>query len=690
MRWASLGAVLLACQTPGRALAQTVYNYTGTKSTATWSAPTTWTPASGTGTAYPGSDGINTADTANIVNVPITTALTYDVGATGYVGTLNMTQNTTNVGTTLQLAQNLMLNQGGAITSSLNGNNLETVNLGNFTLTVGGAANLTLGLASATTLGGGTPITTTGTGAVAINGTVTVASAVTLLETINAPVTLNGGTITVNDNGSAVKNVLTLTGNFTSTGNAVLQATGANAAGATIVFQGASTTISAGTTTTGSPTFSFLNAGAATTTQTVSLGALLPNTLVRNGSTAGTITKIFSSSATSGTVGNAVDSILLQNQKGASSLVFTLGSNLNLAASQTTPFTFNLVNGSSSAVVQDNIDLAGFAYNAAASTSTLAFAPAASTSAGSSQINIINSGASSISGGNGIFQAASFALNTSDIGIGSGVILQASGGTGTVNNLGLVTNGVTAINPASTFYYTGAGTTASPATLTSARTIGALTVGNGTTPSNLQLATANLTTAGSVTVASGSTLQLGARTLTLSAGNLMGNGTVAGTTAGAATTGNAVTFSGTGGIAPGTVGTVGMLSLVGTQAVTLASGSTSAFDLASGTSFDQLTIGGGNVTLVYNGTLALNFLNGYAPTSGTFQIVSPDALASGNFTSITSNLANDSFAFNPTSGVLSITAVPEPATMAQIAIVLATVLRVGASKQTRRRVGGRC
>ena len=222
LRWASLGAVLLACQTPAEALAQTVYNYAGTKSTATWSTPGTWTPASGTDTTYPGSDGTNTADTANIVNVPITTTLTYDVGATGYVGTLNMTQNTTNVGTTLQLAQNLTLNQGGSITSSLNANSLETVNLGNFMLTVGGAANLTLGSASATTLGGGTPITTTGNGAVAINGTVTVASAVTLLETINAPVTLNGGTITINDNGSAVKNVLTLTGNFASTGNAVL------------------------------------------------------------------------------------------------------------------------------------------------------------------------------------------------------------------------------------------------------------------------------------------------------------------------------------------------------------------------------------------------------------------------------------------------------------------------------------
>ena len=87
-----------------------------------------------------------------------------------------------------------------------------------------------------------------------------------------------------------------------------------------------------------------------------------------------------------------------------------------------------------------------------------------------------------------------------------------------------------------------------------------------------------------------------------------------------------------------------------------------------GSSFDQLTISGGNVTVVYNGTLALTFLNGYAPTSGTFQLASPDALASGNFTSITSNLANDTFTFNPASGILSVTAVPEPAAMAQIGL----------------------
>ena len=64
----------------------------------------------------------------------------------------------------------------------------------------------------------------------------------------------------------------------------------------------------------------------------------------------------------------------------------------------------------------------------------------------------------------------------------------------------------------------------------------------------------------------------------------------------------------TGGIAPGTVGTVGTLTLGGTlapQAVSLVATSVSRFDVASAASFDRVNLAGKGVR--YDGTLSLNF-----------------------------------------------------------------------------------
>jgi hypothetical protein len=83
--------------------------------------------------------------------------------------------------------------------------------------------------------------------------------------------------------------------------------------------------------------------------------------------------------------------------------------------------------------------------------------------------------------------------------------------------------------------------------------------------------------------------------------------------------------------------------------------------------------------------LALTFLNGYMPAAGTmFQIVDNSATAtSGNFTSITSNLSGDSFSFAPSTGVLTVTAVPEPESWIPVGICLLALVGAGAFKRQR-------
>jgi hypothetical protein len=698
-----------------------VYTWGGA-TTGNWSTPTNWTP-----NGDPGS-----ADTANISNLTATTTVNYDVGAPGSVGTLNMLQTTSATADTyLVLAQNFTINTGGTLYSTLgNGGStgIEQIDLGNSTLNIGtfGAttasnATYTLGSTSVTTVVSSSAANiaftnastsgtaTTGTGAVSINGTLVVANSSTsngYSVAVSAPVTLAGGTSTATEAVLNVDNNITTAqtdrpyflGNFTSTGTTLIEATGTGASvtgsGNAVYFEGPTTTIGSGTTFTGftgSGQITWVDNNLVETGQTINLAALVPSQQIRSANTAGTLgnvityTKTFTSTATSGAVSNAFNQLAFSNSKTYTYLNFVLGSNLNLAASQTSPFTFSL---SASAGIEDNIDLNGFSYNATASSSTVTLVPTGTT-AGTNSINIINSGASSISGNNGIFTAASYTLSGADVGIGSGVILQANGATSN-NNLGQQANGVTTISPSSTFYYTGAGTAAAPGSLTSNRAIGALTVGIGPAASSLELVTTGLSVAGNVTVNSGSTLQVGGQTLMLtSTANLTGTGTVAGTTAGTASIGNAITFTGTGGIVPGAVGTVGNLTLSGTETLTLASGSVSAFAIMDANTADNshLTLAtGSTITLAYAGQLALTFLNGYTPATGTtFQIVDSGATTSGNFSSITSNLPGDSFSFVPSTGVLTVNSVPEPESWIPVGIAFALLIGAGARQRISRR-----
>jgi len=123
-------------------------------------------------------------------------------------------------------------------------------------------------------------------------------------------------------------------------------------------------------------------------------------------------------------------------------------------------------------------------------------------------------------------------------------------------------------------------------------------------------------------------------------------------------------------LAPGGTGTVGKLTI---GSGTLSIAGSSAFDVSSGTSFDQIANG---TSVTYGGALGLNFLGAFTPTlNETFALFNANASSSGNFSSITSNLDGYNFSFAPTTGVLTVTAVPEPASLALVGLSGLMLLR---------------
>lgn len=105
-------------------------------------------------------------------------------------------------------------------------------------------------------------------------------------------------------------------------------------------------------------------------------------------------------------------------------------------------------------------------------------------------------------------------------------------------------------------------------------------------------------------------------------------------------------------------------------------------DVASPTSFDILNVGG--TTNLNGGTLSLDFLNGYVPTSGSaYKFLLDSGGISGNFNSITSNLNGLGFAFNPGNGTVSFGA-PPPVPEASSVLTLLGFLGLGCISGRRR------
>ena len=337
---------------------------------------------------------------------------------------------------------------------------------------------------------------------------------------------------------------------------------------------------------------------------------------------------------------------------------FQLGSNITFAGGGSTiRATRSGGTGTASYIVDLNgytLDMtanaAGWAPTAANTASTTTnWAVSSSTGTGTFKAYQFNFAMSPTSGTNG-----TFAVN-------SGVILTSTG-TSATNVLSVASGGASSytFDPNSTFYY--APTSTGSGTISSSATLGKIRVGSGTVTTTLTLGS-NIAAAGSVTTNSNATLDLYGYGLTLyGVANLTGAGTVFDSS----TTASTVSFytSATGGLAPGggvSGNTTATLTLGSNVGVTLNSGSTSIFNIASAASNDKIS--GGTLTL--GGTLVINFLNGYSPTlNQTFTLFSASTL-SGGFSSITfedNGVVDANDAGTLSAGVLTITAVavPEP------------------------------
>ena len=104
------------------------------------------------------------------------------------------------------------------------------------------------------------------------------------------------------------------------------------------------------------------------------------------------------------------------------------------------------------------------------------------------------------------------------------------------------------------------------------------------------------------------------------------------------------------------------LTAGGTTGYTMGSDATLAIDIASASSFDNLSMGG---TFTAEGTLAINLMGGFTPILGsTFKIATAGSYF-GNFDTITSSAMPEStgWSYDGATGTLTVVEVPEPATM---------------------------
>lgn len=157
----------------------------------------------------------------------------------------------------------------------------------------------------------------------------------------------------------------------------------------------------------------------------------------------------------------------------------------------------------------------------------------------------------------------------------------------------------------------------------------------------------------------------GAGPVQVTAGLLGGSGAISGATSILGST-----------LGPGaSVGAAGTLSLG--SSLSLSGTSTAFMDLASASSFDHVNVAG---ALTYGGTLEVNVASGYVPTSGSTYDLFDSTSTSGAFSSILVDNSSLTASFNPATGVLTLSSVPEPTS-----IGLAMLGGLGLASKRRRR-----
>ncbi|EIP99094.1 hypothetical protein OpiT1DRAFT_03598 [Opitutaceae bacterium TAV1] len=638
-----------------------------------WSAATNWTPGTTPGAG----------DTATIAGASTDQTITYDTSSSGLLGTLTLDQANATWTNTLLVSKSLTV----ANDITLGGNSA----LGTAQLQLGSGTTLKIGDTS-----------TRGTLTIGQNATL-LATGTPTSPTIDANVILNaGGLFTLNAT-TASDTRTTILGNFTANGGTI-ERTGSTARHGLLQLKGATNTIG-NITLTGAPDI-YLNSNtdqtlstdtniallalrAANGTKTLSGTGTLGAIWIGNYNTDTNLTiKLDSNLATTngfmdGGWGGAPGAHLALDTNGHD---FTVTNGLNFVTGNGGSVTWTLTNSATAAAT---ISATNFIFNSA-STYTLNGPLTLEATSASGNGFTFNSATINVAAPvtlksiKGFDLAATAATNLT---LAAGVTLHATGGdinTGNKNGLNI--------------RYTGA-----TGNLASTGTLASIEVGDGATASTLSRTTNNLTLAGNLKINTNATYVSAGRATTFQGtANLTGAGTYKAVN----NTGNIIWDTGsTGGFSAGNGrGDIGTLHLsaastVGTITPTarLSATSISTFDIASLASFDVIDLGAFGVA--YNGTLELNFLNGYTPDAGdTFHLFQSSSelsntgasivgILTGAFATITSNLdaAGYAFAFDATSGILSVTTtpVPEPATMSALAALAA--LLAAASKLKNRK-----
>jgi fibronectin-binding autotransporter adhesin len=622
------------------AFSQTIYSYIGVTG-GSWSTDTNWSSSNG-GTTNPGSGGAaGNTDIANINSVTSTQNINYDTGASGFLGSLNITEtdgalNEVTLQRTLTLTNSLNLAASNGTAELATGTSSAdfALSVGTGTITIGSGGELALGqgaaniTASAVTVNsGGTLATlgaTSGQGGQIITGTLTVNS---------------GGTMNISTNSSLV-----VDGDFTMNGTATnFNNFGSYSSASTGFILSGATNVIAPTNTVSIKNLVLF--GAASTSTSAQVSGLTLNAF--NGS-------VQQFTSTYAGPGAQISGNLFIGDETVHSGedTFQLGSNLTVSGTLGSPTVTQGANGTTgSGNLLLAIDLNSHTLDfTTGGTTTQVFKPTTDTnSKGATTWNI----GSSAAGGTGTIEANNFTLSAVSssqnglvgaVNITNSITLQATGAA--ANDLGNGDSGLAAggtISATSTFLYTGTGA----ATLTSNRAIGSLTVQSTGT---LQLLSSISTGSGDiVTINSGGTLDLNGNAVTgvttLALGNGTGGGTI-GTSTGTPTltTSSGVSVSGTGNNINTGVTVVG--------AITQATGSGLTVDGTAGTD----TVGGTATTLNGTGTLgALTLNTGGTITPGT----GSPSTGTMNASSLTFNnggtLAFNLSASSSTSALLSLT-----------------------------------
>jgi hypothetical protein len=637
-----------------------VFTWTSATTGGNWSDPSNWTLDSGATSAPPVA-----GDTANLNDATANRTVFYDSASSGALGTLNLTQtdpftNLLDANKSLAITNAVTLGASGGGTSQIFNDpttsttaaiTLTTAFTGGLTVNAGGAYEVE---AYQNTSGKSSQSTTTGNvtisgGTLLSDQSVSNSAGTGLATTFSNNLSMSSGTISIGLSGPAGNaliaknggglvnttiNRLTVNGNLSLTGGSVLSSTTAN----NFWVEGSTATIDTLSTDLPVQLGLVVNGGSGTVSQILqSDTAITGGLLIRNIPSAVTSVTDSIGSVSGGTLSLGSGTLSFQNADTTGSIKATLTSNVTGGA---TP----IFQGGAAATQTVILDTAGHTLDLGTAAESLS-ATGANAIAWSLQS----------SSGNGTFKAASFDLHGAAGGatVGPNLTLQATGAGGTTNTL---SNTVGTIDPTSTFAYAGTATTSNFAKLVSTRTIGNLAVTSGALQLSGPITTGATSTA---TVAANGTLDLGGTTLTTasvtSSGLLGGSGTLA-TTAG-------VTSSGS--FAPGESGTIGTVNLTGTGGLTLASTDNALFDIASLSSFDAVNLNG--LPVSYGGMLTANFTG--SPAIGDSYDIFNNGIGSSNFSSIVTNLpASETASFDPATGVLSISAVPEPTAFALLGV----------------------